>query len=144
MKVRCIANTGQSLPDQYLDARVGYTPEMEFPLTLEREYVVLAIALRQHQVWYFLSDDDDLYYPAATPAPLFQVCDDRLSKYWRYAFTPDHGDHIALFAFPAWVADEYFYDRLTDGKEPEVLVYREMKLLMESEASGPASSQPQI
>ncbi|HYJ87731.1 MAG TPA: hypothetical protein VEW46_16830 [Pyrinomonadaceae bacterium] len=134
MIVRCTANSGLALPANYLDPRVGYTSEMEFPLTIARKYVVIAIALRQNQVWYYISDDDDLYYPTATPAPLFEVSDRRLSKYWRYAFTPEHEDHLALFAFQEWVVDDYFYDRLTDGKEPEVSIYQKLKTMMTSEA----------
>lgn len=100
MKVVCVSNSGKSLPRNYLDARRGYNYAAEFQITVGKEYVVYALALRNNaQVWYYISDDDGLYYPFHYPAPMFQVVDGRPSKYWRFAFTPEHLDHIALFAF---------------------------------------------
>src|SRR5712692_3366746 len=135
MKIVCVGNTGRALPDSYLDPRAGYLQDMEFPLTLGKLYVVYALAIRDNQVWYYVSDDDELYYPGQKPAPLFEVVDNKVSKYWRYAFTPKHLDHLALFAFEEWTSDAYFYDRLTDGNEREVSIFRKIKLLMDSEAT---------
>lgn len=135
MKVVCIGNSGEILPTIYLDPKAGVSKDREFPLTVGKQYVVYALAIRKNQIWYYLADDHDLYcYPAGHPAPLFEVVDTRLSKYWRYALTPQHLDHLALFAFTEWVSDEYFYDRLTDCKEAEVSIYRKMRSLMEAEA----------
>jgi len=134
MKLRCIANNGQALPDSYLESGSGYSSNTEFPLTIGKEYVVYALAIRDNQVWYYISDDDDLYYPVHQPAPLFEVVDNALSKYWKYAFTPEHLDHLALFGFYEWISDPYFYDRLTDGREREVSILRRMKSLMDLEA----------
>jgi hypothetical protein len=134
MKVLCVSNSAETPPENYLDVRRGYGHAAEFPITVGKEYVVYALALRKNaQVWYYISDDDELYYPHHYPAPLFQVVDSRLSAYWRFVFTPEHLDHIALFAFEEWVGDGYFYDRLTDKAEDEVSTYREMKRLMDSE-----------
>lgn len=134
MKIACVANTGDALPESYLDPRAGYRDDMEFPLTIGKEYVVYGLAIRDNQVWYYISDDDDLYYPVHRPAPLFDVVDNTLSKYWKYGYTPDHLDHLALFTFHEWLSDPYFYDRLTDGNESEVSIFRRMKSLMDSEA----------
>jgi hypothetical protein len=135
MKVVCVSNSGKSLPGNYLDARRGYDGAKEFQITVGREYVVYALALRKNeQVWYYISDDDQLYYPFNYPAPLFQVIDCTLSQYWRYAFTPEHLDHVALFAFEEWVRDEYYYDRLTDNVEHDASKFREMKHLMDLES----------
>ncbi len=43
MKIRCIANTGESLPENYIDPARGYTKKVELPLTIGKEYVVYAI-----------------------------------------------------------------------------------------------------
>ena len=64
---------------------------------------------------------------------MFQVVDGRPSKYWGFAFTPEHLDHIALSGFEEWVGDGYFYDRLTNGEDDEVSTFRTMKQLMDSE-----------
>ena len=136
MRVSCLSNSGATLPENYVDARSGYGPSAEFPITVGKEYVVYAIALWNNaQVWYYVSDDDDLNYPFRYPAPLFEVADSSVSRYWRYAFTPEHLDHVALFAFEEWVRDAYFFDRLTDDSELEVSTFRKMKDLMDSEPS---------
>ena len=84
MKIRCVANTGASLPEHYLDPSGGYTKDLKFGLTIGKEYVVYAFYERQGQVWYYIADDQYMYYPMQNPAPLFEVVDDRLSKYWRF------------------------------------------------------------
>jgi hypothetical protein len=43
MKIRCIANTGNALPESYLKPEFYFTKEVEFPLTLGKEYVVYAL-----------------------------------------------------------------------------------------------------
>jgi hypothetical protein len=42
MKIRCIANTGASLPEHYLDPSGGYTKDLKYELTIGKEYVVYA------------------------------------------------------------------------------------------------------
>ena len=42
MKIRCIANTGASLPEHYLDPSGGYTKDLKYGLTIGKEYVVYA------------------------------------------------------------------------------------------------------
>lgn len=134
MKVLCISNSRAAVPENYLDVHKGDSHSSDFPLTVGKEYFVYALALQTNaQLWYYIFDDDGLYYPFHYPAPMFRVADSRLSRYWRYAFTPGHLDHIALFAFEEWVSDEYFYDRLTEGNQEEVSRFRKMKQLMDSE-----------
>ncbi len=70
MKIRCIANTGASLPENYLDQKRGYTKELKLPLTIGQEYVVYAIYERQEQVWYYIADDNFMYYLMRNPAPI--------------------------------------------------------------------------
>ncbi|MGK7903349.1 MAG: hypothetical protein AB4352_18455 [Hormoscilla sp.] len=43
MKIRCIANRGASLPENYLEPAVNRTKETVFRLTVGKEYVVYAI-----------------------------------------------------------------------------------------------------
>lgn len=137
MIVHCVGNTGKLLPEEYLDSRGGYLRETEFPLTVSKTYVVYALALRQGQVWYYLLDDNELNYPVHYPAPLFRIVDNKLSDHWRFRFTPEHLDHLALFAFEEWVADPYFYDRLTDGIEQDVSLFWKMKDVIDSEFGVP-------
>jgi hypothetical protein len=34
-------------------------------------------------------DDNYSYYPMQNPAPLFEVVDSRVSKYWRFELSPE-------------------------------------------------------
>ncbi|MCC3530940.1 MAG: hypothetical protein JGK21_23570 [Microcoleus sp. PH2017_22_RUC_O_B] len=130
MRVRCIANTGKNLPENYIDPARGYTKKIELPLTVGKEYVVYAIRLWQGIVWYYICDDNYSYYPIQTPAPLFEVVDNRVSKYWRFMLNPNG---VLRFVFEQWLNDPCFYDKLTDQEEAEVEIFDKVKELMDAE-----------
>ena len=134
MKIRCIANTGASLPENYLDPYGDFTKDLEFGLTIGKEYVVYAFYERQGQIWYYIADDHYMYYPMQNPAPLFEVVDDRLSKYWRFKLW-ENG--LLEVAFSQWFTDLYFYDKLTDQEPEEVEIFNRIKALMDLEAETP-------
>lgn len=134
MKIRCIANSGSFFPENYLDPKRGYTKDIQLPLTIGKEYVVYAFSERQEKIWYYICDDNEMYYPIRTPAPLFEIVDDRVSQYWRVKFYPNG---LLRFAFKEWVNDDNFYDRLTDMEEEEVLIFERVKELMDAEAATP-------
>ncbi|MDF0554534.1 hypothetical protein [Kamptonema sp. UHCC 0994] len=131
MKVRCIANTGEFLPDNYLDPARGYTRKIELPLTVGEQYIVYAMREWQGKVWYYICDNNYSYYPIQTPAPLFEVVDNRVSKYWRLMFD---ANGVLRIAFDQWFTDANFYDKLTDQEEAEVLIFEKVKELMDAEA----------
>jgi len=134
MRVRCLSAAAQTLPSQYLDARAGLHAEYRFDLTRGREYVVYAVWFNGERVWYQLVDDCGLAWPIRFPAPLFEVIDGSVSKYWCYAFTPDHSDHRSgILAPEAWARDAFFYDRLTDGVEAEVATFSRARSDMDQE-----------
>jgi hypothetical protein len=64
------------------------------------------------------------------PAPLFDVVDSRVSKYWRFELAPNGRLEIA---FEQWFTDPYFYDKLTDQEEAEVEIFEKVKELMDAE-----------
>ena len=146
MKVSCLANLGSALPNQYLNPTIGYGNKAEFRLTIGREYVVYALALRASQIWYYISDDADLYYPGHHPAPLFEVIDNRISNHWRYEFTQEPGylHTVGFFAFQEWISEPNFYDKLTDKQEREVSIFFKMKELMDMEAKSNQAGTEQI
>ncbi len=131
MRIRCIANTGVSLPESYLNPGVYLTKETEFQLTIGKEYTVYALRAGKENLWYYICDDNYTYYPVQNPAPLFDVVDDRVSQYWRIKFYPNG---VLRMAFEEWFADPNFYDKLTDQEEAEVLIFEKVKELMDAEA----------
>lgn len=130
MKIRCIANNGSSLPESYLDLGRGYKKEMEFPLTVGKDYPVYAFSVKEQQVWYYICEDNYTYYPMRSPAPLFEVVDNRMSVYWRLKI---HPNGLLEVAFDQWFLDPYFYDKLTDQKEEEVLIFEQVKEFIDTE-----------
>ena len=134
MRIRCIANTGASLPESYIDPTKGFNTETEFPLTVGKEYTVYALKEWQGSVWYYICDDNYMYYPMQNPAPLFEVVDSRVSNYWRFKLYPNG---LLKIAFEQWLSDTYFYDKLTDQKEEQVLIFEQVKELMDAEALSP-------
>ena len=109
-------------------------PEHPLPLTPGKAYVVYAIAFRSGQVWLYVTDDDELYYPLSYPAALFNVVDARVSRHWHFRQTPGHLDHTAILAIPEWAGDRFFYDRLTDREDRECEVFTVAKQAMDAEA----------
>jgi hypothetical protein len=141
MKIRCIANTGASLPESYLAPNQGYTKELQFPLTIGKDYTVYAFSERLGRVWYYICEDNYTYYPMRSPSPLFEIVDNRLSAYWRFKLYPNE---LLEVAFEQWLSDPYFYDKLTDQKEEEVLIFEQVKELMDVEALSPDPTQTAV
>ena len=138
MVARCVSDSGAVLPEDYLDERRGYAKSTRFAVAPGRDYVLYALTFRRNEIWYYVCGDFGAAYPSPFPAPLFDIVDATLSRFWRFAYTPDHLDHQALLAFREWIEDPYFYDRLTDGAEPEVSIFAGMRAKMDAEhaASG--------
>lgn len=136
MRIRCIANTGASLPESYIAPAKGYKKETEFPLTVGKDYTVYALKEWKGSVWYYICDDNSMYYPMQNPAPLFEVIDNRMSKYWRFKLYPNG---LLKIAFEQWFSDTYFYDKLTNQEEAEVLIFEKVKELIDAEALSPLS-----
>jgi hypothetical protein len=138
MKIRCIANTGASLREHYLDPKRGLTKDLKYGLTIGKEYVVYAFYEWEGQIWYYIADDHNMYYPMQNPAPLFEVVDDRLSKYWRFNLRQNG---LLRVAFSQWFTVPYFYDKLTDQEPAEVDLFKRIKYLIDREAETPPEAQ---
>jgi hypothetical protein len=86
----------------------------------------------QKQQWEFVvKAATHHHFPMQTPAPLFEIIDNTLSKYWRFKLYPNG---LLKIAFEQWFSDTYFYDKLTNQEEEEVLIFEKVKELMDAEA----------
>lgn len=137
MKIRCIANTGAALPDSYFLPHLCYKKETEFQLIVGKEYIVYALYEWSGKIWYYICDERYTYYPIHNPAPLFEVVDKRVSKYWRFELA---ANGVLTLAFEQWFAEPYFYDKLTDQEEEAVLIFEKVKELIDAEALSPYPS----
>ena len=134
MIIRCLHADAGNLSRKYLEPRAGLTNDTVFPLTPGREYVVVAVSMRQDLVWYFIHDDHALEYPLRYPGPLFDLVSARVSPEWEFAYTPKHADHAFILAIGPWARDQFFYDRLTDGEAATRNVYNTARENIQKEA----------
>ena len=135
MRVRCTSNRGVDLPDLYLDPAGGYAATTTFELERSKEYVVYALTIRRGGIWYYILDETGTPYPIWNPAPLFEVVDARMSRYWTFGFTEDGlRAGSAIFAFGEWARDPAdYYDRLTDGEERAEATFAQFRELLDLE-----------
>jgi len=144
MKVACISNTGKDLPEKVLDLEPYSTLKREkifSGITIGRVYIVYGFTIVKDFVWYYLCDDnyserDYMPFPLWYPSPLFEIIDRRLSKYWEFDAQPGErceSPSGVIVAFPEWAKDPFYYDRLTDGFEPEIALFRKYKKLIDAE-----------
>ncbi|MCC3587446.1 hypothetical protein [Microcoleus sp. PH2017_30_WIL_O_A] len=137
MKIRCIANKGTDLPENYLNPPLDISKETEFKLIVGKEYIVYAISEWQGNLSYYICDERYTYYPIHNPAPLFEIVDARYSRYWQVQLATNG---LLEIAFEHWFSIPNFYDQLTDGETETVLIFEKIKELMDAEAAIP---QPQ-
>ncbi|NER03768.1 MAG: hypothetical protein F6K17_14650 [Okeania sp. SIO3C4] len=134
MKVCCLANTGEFLPESYLDSSLYRTKETEFNLIVGKEYVVYGLYIWQKNIWYYICDERFTYFPIKNPAPLFQVIDSRPSRYWRMELA-ENG--LFTMAFEHWFSIPNYYEKLVDQDEQAVLIFEKYKELMDAEVAEP-------
>lgn len=137
MILKCLSNKGSFLPTDFLLPNAGYGSDAIFTGIKPGEYyVVYGMAIFSGYIWYYLtSNDNPDYFPMARPAPLFEVVNGHLSKYWIYSFFPgkDRESSFTVWAFPEWVNDVYYYDSLSDDDETAVNIFIKYKALMDLE-----------
>ena len=143
MLIKCISKTAKSLPQDLLSPRSRFTQETEFNLIESKEYIVYAMTIRMGYVWYYICDESYGYFPIWKPSPLFQVISGKMSRYWIFAFYPETERYISqtLWAYPEWTNKPYqYYDRLSDGEEEEVKIFKQYKALMDVEFPIPSNT----
>jgi hypothetical protein len=134
MRVRCISRSPKDLPKDIRLERIWGTDTKDryFPLRIGKEYVVYGVTIWLGHVWYYICDEDFVYYPIWNPSSLFEISDSSLPQFWRIGVrnVPSLDDKVDfILSFPEWVDDRYFYSKLVDGNDEELRIfnhYREM------------------
>ncbi len=98
------------------------------------EYTVYALGINYGHIWYCICNGN-YFFPKWNPSTLFEVVDNRLSRYWVFGLDEDDNKKVPLLSFPEWVNDEYFYGELVDGNsdDPNTIIFRKYKELMDLE-----------
>ena len=135
MRVTCVSSIAASLPLAYFDPPGGVTPSSQFDVTVGDAYVVYALITRRNTIWYYLIDETGVGYPIWHPAPLFNLTDARVSRFWVCRrFDSAEGEHL-LMAIAPWAADPAgFYEQLSDGDPNVVKSFNAYQSLIDFEA----------
>ena len=140
MKVRCASKSVKDLPKDIRSERIGKSLEnvtdRSFALIVGKEYVVYGVTIYLGHVWYYIRDEDFVYYPVWNPASLFDISDSSQPQSWRVRFDKEQDGHEERFllSFPEWVNDKYFYDKLTDGNAAEVEIFNRYRKILDDQA----------
>jgi hypothetical protein len=132
MKVKCIYNQGIYLPKD-----MGFNEDSIFSLERNKEYIVYAMTINEGYVWYYICDNNFSYYPVWKPCPLFEIVDNRISRYWVFSYKKglNYTKAHAIWSYPEWADDPNYYDKLTDGDKREVSLFKAYKEKMYFEFS---------
>jgi hypothetical protein len=147
MKVRCVSRSAKGLPRGIPLERIWGSSSNEggrsFPLVVGKEYVVYGVTITLGHVWYYVCDENFVYYPVWNPAALFEVSDPSIPRDWCIEYRRWQGeqDEIFLQSFPEWVHDKFFYDKLTDREPNEVAIFNGYRKLYEGDDS---AQQPKL
>lgn len=137
MKVKCLFNNAidERLPKAIIEHYVKNNEDPNFDLIVGKEYTVYALTVNFNYPWYYIYDEWDRGYPLWHPAPLFEVTDNRLSRYWLFSVLFDQERRCdTLLAYPEWAKDPYnYYSALVDGEKWAEEIFQRYKQLMDNE-----------
>lgn len=136
MKIRCISRTTENFPPSLIRQELGLHKGRNFAVIPGKEYIVYAMTMYYGSLWYYICDEEYTYYPIWNPCHLFTLTDARIPSCWTLGFRPSSKPDIPdepVFAFPEWSSDPLYYDRLTEGNESAIQVFRKYKTLMDEE-----------
>ncbi|MBN9378089.1 MAG: hypothetical protein BGO14_01245 [Chlamydiales bacterium 38-26] len=140
MKVQCISNSTNGLPQKLIEAE-NYKIDSEFYVKVNKKYTVYGMSQASNNIWYGVSlyntDDYAVWYPSQ----LFSIIDSRVSKYWTFSIKEFPLFKRVIWAFPEWADEMSYYDKLVDGEEEEVEIFKKYKLLMDLEFPDPDVSE---
>ncbi len=133
MKIKCLSKEKILLP---LDLQLkNQSPEQDVMyefLDVGKEYNVYGMILIHGQISYYICDRAHNRFPIARPAKLFEIIDNRLSRYWVFGMIQGFEKYL-VWIFWEWINEAYFQDNLTDGEEKEVGIFQAYKKLMDLE-----------
>jgi hypothetical protein len=124
MKIKCIS----------IKRRGGWEnkfPDYEF-LELGKEYVVYGMILIRNNIEYYICDRMHTSFPICKPGFLFQIIDNKLSRSWFFGII-EGKEKYPSWNFKEWIDEPYFQDKLTDGEEREVEIFKFYKEFIDLE-----------
>lgn len=136
MRIKCGFDGANNSRGFLLNPGFIFNSSVDFFIELDAEYTVYGLTLREGYIWYYICDKHFTYFPRWKPSPFFDVIDSRLSRYWIYSLkkADNYPQAYPIITFPEWANNHPdFYDRLSDGEEQEVAIFRSYKEQMDLE-----------
>lgn len=119
--------------DQANNLGVGkhYFPgQMVFGLKIDQEYIVYCVSILGGAPWVDIISESGLYC-YSVPLCLFDIIDNRVSRYWKIQICDD-GD---ILFWPKSFYKPYYHDDLSEGIPEVVADFLKVKKLIDEEAS---------
>jgi hypothetical protein len=130
MKVKCISR----LPTEEQAVKLGEHyrhGKQDFHLQIGKEYIVYGISILRGIAWIELASDTGYLY--SVPLFLFEITDERVSKYWKVRMDKD-GD---LMLWPSSFYIKFYHDDLAEGVPEIVEDFNKIQSLIKTEAELP-------
>ena len=142
MLVKCIENSIQKLSkNDWFDSDMFNMADGTINLVKGEYYVVYAIDFVKPYTLYYISDSTFTTYPVSYQAQLFDVYDERISRYWETnsnKLLQDLKNNASgLISFKSWSESRTFYEKLVEGNAAEERKFLEMKRKMDLEFKAP-------
>lgn len=115
--------------------------EEQLEITVDKLYVVLAIAKYNDHYFYYLIGDERYDYPLAFPVELFEVSDNRISKFWDCSFSRFNSfdqfkiKNDEIVSFKNWsLQGGLFYERVLEDDKQALEIFFNYREKIMSEA----------
>lgn len=131
MRVRCVANDIEKLNNSIVRKRLVESIHREGAdedLTVNAVYAVLAMEQwSDGGIRVYLHTVGESNYPYPYPVEMFEVVDATVTTSWCVTFFEQQslGMSIKRISFPEWAHDDFFYERLVDGDEAVIAIYKQ-------------------
>ena len=132
MRVKCIANDVDKLNAVEVRKRLAESIHLDGAdrsLVVGNTYTVFAVAQwSDGGIRVYLHTIEESDHPRPYPLEMFDMVDPALPANWCVSFEQQpFGVAIKRISFPEWANDDHFYERLVDGDEAAIAIYRRIR-----------------
>lgn len=138
MKIRCVSDniSEENSPISI----IKWSNNSELEITIDKIYTVLAITKLFDRIFYYILSDESNEYPLAFPHYLFEIEENKGSKYWDTSLSViEKPEQINIgngqvISFKEWaLKKDLFYENLLEGNQEAVRVFNDYRDKMLSE-----------
>src|SRR4029078_11674893 len=141
MKIKCFSNKKEVVQEGNSSKKLNNRQNSIYDsLDVGMEYHVYGMINNHGKIFYYICDKMHNHFPIAKPAYLFEILDNRLSRYWIFGIIEGF-EKYPVWIFPEWINEPYFQDNLTDGEDREVQIFIAYKERMDFEFPDASISQ---